>query len=218
MSIELSHEAIVQRAANVISEYVHPETLAPNHAVSLQKLIVDKAQAHPRLDARDPRDLELVARSVRKVLAARANDSLTRFDRGRVVLDLQGEHGNMAWTSQEPQIVFCALTSQDSMVEGAEAMALYFDPQLVGQKPVMDRATGQPQVNRDTGEYLTKPDQWAAAGYVAIVKTFDSIAAADEALVDLQSAVRTLATPAPGEEEDETEVEVPEPGADLMAL
>ena len=187
----------------------------PKEAISFDQFVAAKCVAHPRLDHTAMQDLDLMRRAMQKVLADRATDEMTRLD--RVTLDTEGAYGNQPWLATDvPQVVFCALTSQDvSFVTPsgvkAQAMALWFDPEVAG--------TWQPKPDRVTGEIRQPiPNKWAPEGYTEIVGLYTTVEAANEAQAELRRAVRTLATPPFVESEDGESGDVPDVGAILTAL
>lgn len=221
--MSIYEEQALTEAANVIGRYVEQESFAPRLVVDLEGIAVSKAKGHPRMDHTSATDLALVMKSVQNVLKERAVGEMTRFDYGRVTLDTDGLWGRNAWRALDiPQIVFCALTSQDATLQTTvagpvAAMAIYFDPALVGTLPVMDRNTGRPRVD-DLGDIMVKPDQFARRGYVGIVRTFPTLEDAEQELNELRQAVSALARPTDEELEDDGAISDIPKGADLTAL
>ena len=213
-------------AVGVIGRYVEPDTLAPYHAVNLDRLAVEKATAHPQLSASSSDDLALVMDAIRSQLKERAVSQLTRI--GRVTLDTEGHYGPMAWTAADvPQIVFAALTSQDTGIRqladsgDPAVVVLYFDPEAIADDertlPVIDRDTAVQQIDRTTGEPMTKPNVYSADGYVAVVGFVSDLATAKRDMRELRDAVRTLAIDPEGDDEAD-DVEAPPVGSILTSL
>ena len=179
----------LDEAEGIVGRYVETDTLNQREHVDMSTLVNAKI-GQARLDQNDPGDRELAVRSIQNVLKERAVNEMTRLD--RVILDLDGSHGNMAWLAQDvPAIAFCALTSADktmsqmSSVGTVRAIAVYFDPKNAGTKPYTLR----------DGTTVQRPDQYELSGYTSIVATFGSVADAITARKELEQAVQTIARP-----------------------
>lgn len=179
----------LDEAEGLLGRFVQPEDLTPRTCISIDDLAAEKA-AQAGMDASDPDDLLLAARSIQNVLKERCVAELTRLD--RVCLDLSDETGGKGYLSFDiPSIVFCAVRSGDGLIQRhapdptskVRALAVYFDPTLVGRRTFTSRATG---------ELVAKPDVYDPNGYVAIVSTFTTVAEAEQARDELSQAVRQI--------------------------
>lgn len=188
-------------AEAVLARYCDVESLRPTHLVSLDAIVRQRAEAHPQLDHTSSHDLTLVMSRLRNTLKERAVAPMTRLD--RVHLDLAGEHGTRAWAADVPAIVFCSLTSQDTLFNAGrqQALAVWFDPTCAGFVTAKARS----------GELYTKPNVYAPDGYVAIVGSFASIEDAVEAREELNRAVLTISTTSSALVDDELHHEEDEP-------
>lgn len=185
----------LDEAEAVLARYLDPATMTPVHLVSLDSMARERAQHHPALDHTSAHDVELVYGKIQAVLKERCVAELTRID--RVHLDLAGEHGSRAWAADVPAIVFCALTSQDSLFRPGrqQALAIWFDPVMAGFVTATARS----------GQVYSKPNVYSPAGYQAIVGSFPSVEAAGEAMSDLRRAVTTIATTQSALEDEDDE-------------
>lgn len=174
----------LDEAEAILSRYVAVDSMTPVHIVSLDAMARERATNHPALDHTSAHDVALVFGKIQAVLKERCVAEITRLD--RVHLDLTGEHGNRAWAADVPAIVFCNLTSQDTLfVPGRQqALAVYFDPTMAGFVTATAR----------NGQVYSKPNVYSPDGYVAIVGSFGSTAEANEAQAELRRAVTTIAT------------------------
>jgi hypothetical protein len=179
----------IDAAEGVIGRYVETDTLAQRSKIDLAAIVADKA-AQAGLDLTDAGDMELAVRSIQNVLKERAVNEMTRLD--RVCLDLDGAHGNQAWLATDlPSIVFCAIKSADKAISKqangttVRAIAVYFDPALAGLTQYTFR----------DGTQVQRPNQYEPSAYTSIVATFESVADAESARLELQQAVQTIARP-----------------------
>jgi len=177
----------LDQAEAVLAHYLSlDDRMRPHVKFDLEKVAFERTQAHPRLDVKEPSDVELVMSKLRGALKELCVNDLTRLD--RVVLDLDGNGDCPPWQSSVlPAIAFAALRSTDSMfvAKQCEAIAVYFDPALVGVRNSQTRE----------GVWYSKPDVYDSEGYVAVCRKFKSKARANEARQELEQACAAIRRP-----------------------
>lgn len=182
--VDRNQDSALTEAQAEIEHYVKADTLAPITAISLESLAITKAQASRTMNHTDSHDLALAFRKVQHLVKELCVSTDHRLG-DRVHLDLTGEGGRMAWASTSiPSICFLVLPSTSSLYKARQqvALAVYFDPSLVGKTVYKPKRGGPP---------IERPDQYDSRGYISIVRTFASIDDAEEAQTELARAVRT---------------------------
>lgn len=181
-------------AETVLEQFCSPETLSPRFAVDPDQIIARYSEAN-----RVPTGQALAL--YQSGLKSLCTGERTRFDNGRVSLDLDGLAEGRTWSvpgpvtaSDEkgndftdyeyvvPQIVFCALSLDSTMfVAGeCEAIAVHYLPSTKVVTKIRQRDGVPYQVS----------DDYAEAGYLGVAATFSSVAEAKDARDELVEAVR----------------------------
>lgn len=169
----------------VLAHYVLLENdMKPIEHVSLMAMAVERAKDHPLYSHANDDDVVTMYERLQGAMKELSVNEMTRLD--RVHLDLTGDGDVPAWQSTSiPSIAFARLRSTDSLYqEGRQvAIAVYFDPALVGTRHVEGK----------TGWY-SKPDVYDPLGYTAVVRSFATVDHARRAKADLERALQTLRT------------------------
>jgi hypothetical protein len=177
-----------------LEHYVNPETLHPVLVVDTQARVKAYATANNV-------SLGMGLTKWQEGLKRLCTDEATRFDRGRISLDVDGQFSGRLWSCPPvdgesiPQVVFAALRTTSPLFEAGkvEAVAVYYLPP---RRTVV-------KYNRTTGLPYEVSDDYDARGYLGIVRMFDSVGRAEDALVDLERAVRFCGKPVPSAYEDD---------------
>lgn len=187
-------EALDQAEA-ILERYVNPEDLTPVFEVNPDSIIASYSEQN-----RVPTSQALGM--YQSGLKSLCTGERTRFDGGRVSLDLDGLAGGRTWSvpgpvrsSNEkgedftdhdlviPQVVFCSLSLDSAMfVAGeVEAVAVHYLP---GTRVVT-------KIRQRDGVPYQVSDDYVEGGYLGIAAIFPSAFAAKDARDELVSAVRT---------------------------
>lgn len=198
--VAIGYESDRDEAHAELEHYVDPETVRPCLVVDTQTRVKAYAEANNV-------SLSMALTKWQEGMKRLCTDEATRFDRGRISLDVDGVYGGRLWSCPPvldeqrkptiiPQVVFAALrTTSPLFVERqCEAVAVYYLPP----------ARIVVKTNRSTGLPYEVSDDYDARGYLGIVRTFDSASRVEDAMLDLERAVRFLGRPTPSAYEEDT--------------
>ena len=171
-----------EEAEAIISQYVNPANdYAPHDLWPMQPQAEAWAMADPRFDHTKPSDVRRKLRNIQKGIKELCVDPNTRLEpTDSVVLRLTESELPDYLDPDSPRIRFANMlsTNRSYIADHREAVAVYFDPKMVGVKWKSTRH----------GEHMV-PDQFDAAGYTHIVRWFGSEVAAKQAAESLQRAI-----------------------------
>lgn len=187
--------AALDEAQAVLEQFCNPETLSPRFEID-PTAVVSSYSEQNRVPAGQALSLY---QSGLKMLAT---GQRTRFDSGRVSLDVDGIAGGRTWSvpgpvrsmdergneftdedSVVPQVVFCSLSLDSALYVPfeVEAIAVHYLP---SRKVVT-------KIRQRDGVPYQVSDDYSDAGYLGIAKTYRSADEAKAARDELVTAVRT---------------------------
>lgn len=207
--IDINYHNELTEAGVTLEGYVDPETLRPRFAIDTSRRVEEYASAN-----NVPMGLALT--KWQEGLKRLVCDEVTRLDRGRISLDVDGIFGGRLWSCPPvhgepiPQICFAGLRATSPLFKKGEveAVAVYYLP---GRRVVA-------KVNQTTGLPYEVSDDYEARGYLGIVQTFDSVPHAEDAMIALERGVRFFQRPTPSAyiDDEETNEVVPPRIADII--
>lgn len=208
--IAVGYEQDLDQHVSELGKYVNPEDVRPILVVDTQNRVEAYAVANNV-------SLGMALTKWQEGLKRLCTDEATRLDRARISLDVDGHFGGRLWSCPPvdgdpiPQIIFAGLRTTSPLFKAheVEAVGVYYLPP---RRTVV-------KYNRTTGLPYEVSDDYDARGYLGIVRTFDSVGRAEDAMRDLEWAVRFIGKPVPSAyEEDQVAgtLVTPAPSADII--
>ena len=193
--LDRNEVAALESAEVDLARYVDPSSLRPNFAVDPDATVSRYSEAN-RVPVGQALGMYQTS------LKALCTGERTRFDNGRVSLDVDGQMDGRTWSvpgpvvSEDekgneftddqyviPQVVFCSLSLDSALFKAGscEAIACHYLP---SRKVVT-------KIRQRDGVAYQVSDDYFEGGYLGIARTFSSISEAKDARDDLVAAVRT---------------------------